>query len=172
MGTLMRQTGEFAGTPFSNLTKDIEAWATKMRELDIKPEMECYSQSMYRDVNNLIKKELIKPPYYVNIVLGMMYQGAVDATPESLNSMIEFLPEGCYFNCCATSAAQLPITTMAMIRGGAIRVGLEDNIYYSRGVLAKSNAQLVERSVRIARELNIEPTTPDEARQILGIVKR
>ena len=94
MGTLMRQTGEFAGTPFSNLTKDIEAWATKMRELDIKPEMECYSQSMYRDVNNLIKKELIKPPYYVNIVLGMMYQGAVDATPESLNSMIEFLPEG------------------------------------------------------------------------------
>jgi len=172
MGTLMRQTGEFAGTPFSNLTKDIEAWATKMRELDIKPEMECYSQSMYRDVNNLIKKELIKPPYYVNIVLGMMYQGAVDATPESLNSMIEFLPEGCYFNCCATSAAQLPITTMAMIRGGAIRVGLEDNIYYSRGVLAKSNAQLVERSVRIARELNIEPTTPDEARQTLGIVKR
>jgi 3-keto-5-aminohexanoate cleavage enzyme len=51
-------------------------------------------------------------------------------------------------------------------------VGLEDNIYYSKGVLAKSNAQLVERSVRIARELNVEPTTPDEAREILGIVKR
>jgi 3-keto-5-aminohexanoate cleavage enzyme len=172
MGTLMRQTGEFAGTPFSNLTKDIEAWAAKMRELDIKPEMECYSQSMYRDVSNLIKKELLKPPYYVNIVLGMMYQGAVEATPETLNSMIEFLPEGCYFNCCATSAAQLPVTTMAMIRGGAVRVGLEDNIYYSRGVLATSNAQLVERSARIARELNIEPTTPAEAREILGIVKR
>jgi 3-keto-5-aminohexanoate cleavage enzyme len=172
MGTLMRQTGAFAGTPFSNLTKDIEAWAAKMRELDIKPEMECYSQSMYRDVNNLIKKELLKPPYYVNIVLGMQYQGAIEATPETLNSMIEFLPPECYFNCCATSSAQLPVTTMAMIRGGAIRVGLEDNIYYSRGVLAKSNAQLVERSVRIARELNIEPTTPDEAREILGIVKR
>ncbi len=51
-------------------------------------------------------------------------------------------------------------------------MGLEDNIYYSKGVLAKSNAQLVERSARIARELNIEPATPDEARQILGIVKR
>ena len=172
MGTLMRQTGEFAGTPFSNLTKDIEAWAAKMRELDIKPEMECYSQSMYRDVSNLIKKELLKPPYYVNIVLGMMYQGAVEATPETLNSMIDFLPEGCYFNCCAVGAAQLPVTTMAMIRGGAIRVGLEDNIYYAKGVLAKSNAQLVERSARIARELNIEPTTPDEAREILGIAKR
>ncbi len=80
MGTLMRQTGAFAGTPFSNMTKDIEAWAAKMKELDIKPEMECYSQSMYRDVNNLIKKELIKPPYYVNFVLGMMYQGAIEAT--------------------------------------------------------------------------------------------
>jgi 3-keto-5-aminohexanoate cleavage enzyme len=172
MGTLMRQTGEFAGQPFSNLTKDIEAWATKMRELNIKPEMECYSQSMYRDVRNLISKGLINAPYYVNIVLGMQYQGAVEATPETLNSMIEFLPDDCYFNCCAVGAAQLPVTTMSMIRGGAIRVGLEDNIYYSKGVLAKSNAHLVERSVRIARELNIEPTTPDEARQILGIVKR
>ncbi len=172
MGTLMRQTGPQAGQPFSNLTKDIEAWAAKMRELDIKPEMECYSQSMYRDVNNLIKKGLINPPYYVNMVLGMQYQGAIEATPETLYSMIQFLPEGCYFNCCAVGAAQLPVTTAAMIMGGAIRVGLEDNIYYSKGVLATSNAQLVERSVRIAKELNIEPTTPDEARQILGIVKR
>lgn len=172
MGTLMRQTGAQAGVPFSNMTKDIEAWATKMRDLNIKPEMECYSQSMYRDVNNLIKKELINPPYYVNMVLGMQYQGAIEATPETLQSMIQFLPEGCYFNCCAVGAAQLPVTTAAMIMGGAVRVGLEDNIYYAKGVLAKSNAQLVERSVRIARELNIEPVSPDEARQILGIVKR
>ena len=172
MGTLMRQTGAYAGTPFSNLTKDIEAWAAKMNELDIKPEMECYSQSMYRDVNNLIKKELIKPPYYINFVLGMQYQGAIEATTETLVSMAQFLPADCYFNITATSAAQLPITTMGMIMGGAIRVGLEDNIYYSRGALAKSNAQLVERSARIARELNIEPVSPDEARQILGIVRR
>ena len=172
MGTLMRQTGAFAGTPFSNLTKDIEAWAAKMKELDIKPEMECYSQSMYRDVSNLIKKDLLKPPYYVNFVLGMTYQGAIEATPEMLYSMYQFLPENCLFNCTATSAAQLPVTTAAMILGGSVRVGLEDNIYYSKGVLAKSNAQLVERSARLARELNIEPTTPDEARQILGIVKR
>jgi 3-keto-5-aminohexanoate cleavage enzyme len=172
MGTLMRQTGPYAGTPFSNLTRDIEAWAAKMKELDIKPEMECYSQSMFRDVNNLIAKGLVKPPYYVNFVLGMQYQGAIEATPESLVSMIQFLPADCYFNTTATAAAQLPITTMGMIMGGAIRVGLEDNIYYSRGVLARSNAQLVERSVRIARELNLDPTTPAEARQILGVVKR
>ena len=172
MGTLMRQTGPQAGVPFSNLTKDIEAWAARMRDLGIKPEMECYSQSMYRDVRNLIDKGLIDPPYYVNVVLGMAYQGAVEASPETLVSMHQFLPEGCYFNTTATRAAQLPLTTMAMVMGGAIRVGLEDNIYYSRGVLAERNAQLVERSVRIARELNIDPATPDEAREILGVVKR
>jgi len=172
MGTLMRQTGDFAGVPFSNMTKDIEVWAKTMLDYGIKPEMECYSQSMFRDVNNLINKELIKPPYYCNFVLGMMYQGALEANPNTLYSMVQFTPENTYFNVTATSKAQLPITTMGMIMGGAIRVGLEDNIYYSKGELAKSNAQLVERSVRIAKELNIEPATPDEARAILGVAKR
>lgn len=172
MGTLMRQTGDFAGVPFSNMTKNIEVWANKMKELNIKPEMECYSLSMYRDVLNLIKKELVKPPYYCNFVLGMIHQGAVLATPEMLISMVQHLPDNSYFNVTATSKAQLPVTTMGMIMGGAVRVGLEDNIYYKRGVLAENNAQLVERTTRLARELNIEPCTPDEAREILGVVKR
>jgi 3-keto-5-aminohexanoate cleavage enzyme len=172
MGTLMRQSGPNAGEPFANLTKDIEAWAAKMQEMEIKPEMECYSQSMYRDVNNLISKGLIEKPYYVNFVLGMMHQGAIEATPETLISMYEFLPPDCYFNTTATGAAQLPLTTMSMIMGGAARVGLEDNIYFRRGELVKSNAQLVERTVRIAGELNLQPATPDEARALLGVVKK
>ena len=172
MGTLMRQTGPNAGEPFANLTKDIEAWAAKMQQMEIKPEMECYSQSMYRDVNNLITKGLIEKPYYVNFVLGMMHQGAIEATPETLVSMQQFLPQDCYFNTTATGAAQLPLTTMGMIMGGAARVGMEDNIYFRRGELVKSNAQLVERTVRIARELNLQPATPDEARAILGVVKK
>jgi 3-keto-5-aminohexanoate cleavage enzyme len=86
--------------------------------------------------------------------------------------MYQFLPPDCYFNTTATGAAQLPVTTMGMIMGGAVRVGLEDNIYFRRGELVKSNAQLVERAVRIARELNIEPATPGEARDILGVVKK
>jgi 3-keto-5-aminohexanoate cleavage enzyme len=172
MGTLMRQTGPNAGEPFANLTKDIEAWAAKMKAMRIKPEMECYSQSMYRDVRNLIAKELVEPPYYVNFVLGMMHQGAVEASPETLMSMHQFLPEGCFFNTTATGAAQLPITTMGMTMGGCARVGLEDNIYYARGRLARSNAELVERTARIARELNLEPATPDEARSILGVARK
>ena len=169
MGTLMRQSGPNAGEPFRNMTADIEAWAAKMKALRIKPEMECYAQSMYRDVRNLIAKGLVEPPYYVNLVLGMMHQGAVEATPEMLVSMEQFLPEGTFFNVTATGAAQLPLTTMGMVMGGCVRVGLEDNIYYRRGEPARSNAQLVERTVRIARELTLEPATPDEARSILGI---
>jgi 3-keto-5-aminohexanoate cleavage enzyme len=138
----------------------------------IKPEMECYSQSMYRDVRNLIAKDLIEPPYYVNFVLGMMHQGAVEANPDTLVSMYQFLPDDCYFNTTATGAAELPVTTMGMIMGGCARVGLEDNIYYRKGELATSNAQLVERTVRIAGELNLQPATPDEARDILGVVKK
>ena len=95
MGTLMRQSGPNAGEPFVNMTADIEAWAAKMKAMRIKPEMECYSQSMYRDVHNLIVKELVEPPYYVNFVLGMKHQGAVEATPDTLYSMYQFLPEGC-----------------------------------------------------------------------------
>jgi len=172
MGTLMRQSGPNAGEPFRNMTADIEAWAAKMQALRIKPEMECYSQSMYRDVRNLIAKGLVEPPYYVNFVLGMMHQGAIEATPDTLYSMYQFLPDDTYFNVTATGAAELPLTTMGMVMGGCARVGLEDNIYYRKGALARSNAQLVERTVRIARELTLEPATPDEARAILGITRQ
>lgn len=169
MGSLMRVSGPYKGIPFTNLREDIEAYVTRMREMGIKPEMEVYSHAMFREVNNLIQKGLVEKPYYINLVLGMMYQGAVDATPEILISMLSFLPQDAIFNVTPVGAAQLPLTTMAMVLGGCIRVGMEDNIYYRKGELAKSNAQLVARAVRIARELNKEPATPDEARKILGL---
>jgi len=169
MGSLMRVAGQYKGIAFSNLREDIETYVTRMKEMAIKPEMEIYSHAMFREVENLIKKGLVEKPYYINLVLGMTYQGALDATPKYLNSLIEFFPEDVIFNVTAVGAAQLPLTTMGMILGGCIRVGMEDNTYYRKGELAKSNAQLVARAVRIARELNKEPATPDEARKILGM---
>jgi 3-keto-5-aminohexanoate cleavage enzyme len=169
MGTLLRVSGAQAGTPFSNAPWDIESWASRMKEKGIKPEMEVYSHSMFRDVENLIAKGLVEKPFYVNLVLGMRYQGAVDATPKQLTSMLAFLPPDTLVNVSAVAAAQLPLTTIAMAMGCCVRVGLEDNIYYRRGELAKSNAQLAARTVRIARELGKEPSTPDEARKILGL---
>jgi 3-keto-5-aminohexanoate cleavage enzyme len=169
MGTMIRVSGQYAGVPFSNMRKDIEAYIARMNKLGIKPEMEVYSHAMFREVDNLVQKGLVKKPYYINLVLGMMYQGAVDATPKYLYSMIDFLPEGTIFNVTPVGVAQLPLTTMGMILGGCIRVGMEDNIYYRKGELVKNNAQFVARAVRIARELNKEPATPAEARKILGL---
>lgn len=169
MGSMMRVSGPYKGIPFANLREDIETYVTRMRELGIKPEMEIYSHAMLREVENLIQKGLVEKPYYINLVLGMMYQGAVDATPKYLHSLIDFLPGDTIFNVTPVGAAQLPLTTIAMILGGCIRVGMEDNIYYRKGEMVKDNTQLVARTVRIARELNKEPATPDEARKILGL---
>ena len=169
MGSMMRVSGQYKGTAWANMREDIEAYVGRMKELGIKPEMEVYSHGMFREVENLIKKGLVEKPYYINLVMGMMYQGAVDATPEYLNSLLSFVSADAIVNVTPVGAAQLPLTAMGMVLGMCIRVGMEDNIYYRKGELVKSNAQFVARAVRIARELNKEPATPDEARKILGL---
>src|SRR5271157_583279 len=168
MGTMMRVSGKYKGVPWSNMPDEIEWYVGRMRELGVKPEMEVYDLAMFKDVNAVIKKGLVEKPYCINIVLGMAYQGTCEATPKILTTLIDFLPDDAIFNCTAVGTAQLRLTTMAMILGGCVRVGLEDNIYYRKGELA-TNAQLVARTVRIARELGKEPATPDEARKILGL---
>ena len=102
------------------------------------------------------------------LVLGMRRQSALPATEKNLLSMIEFLPDDCIFNVTAVGKMQLPLTTLGTILGGNVRVGLEDNIYYSKGVLA-SNEELVARSVRIIKELGLDIATSDEAREILKL---
>jgi len=168
MGTMVRtRWGE--GSIGFNMRSQIESYAKAMLDKSIKPEMEVYSHSMIVDVNNLIEKNLVKEPYYIDFVLGMTNQGALPGEPKHLLSLIEYLPEGAIFNVSGVGPAQLPLTTLAMLLGGHSRVGLEDNIYYTKGILAKSNAQLVERTARIARELGREPASPGEARQILQL---
>ncbi len=168
MGSLMRLSGQYKGIPFSNMPEEIELFLNKMKAMGVKPEMEVYNFAMFREVNDIIKKGLVEKPYCINMVLGMRYQGACDATPKIFNTMMDFLPDDAVFNCTAVGSAQLPLTTLSMLNGGCVRVGLEDNIYYSKGRLA-TNADLVARTVRIARELGKEPMTPGEARDFLGL---
>ncbi len=168
MGSLMRVSGNYAGIAWSNMPNEIEHYVTRMREKGVKPELEVYDLAMFRDVESVIEKGLVEKPYYVNLVMGMKYQGACEATPKILNTLIDYLPKDAIFNVTPVGSAQNPLTTMGMILGGCIRVGLEDNIMYRKGELA-TNAQLVARAVRIARELGKEPATPEEARQILGL---
>jgi len=172
MGSMLRTIGKTAGTTWANPRSELERFAEEMLKRDIKAEMEIYHHGMLREMQNFIDKGLIEKPYYVNFVLGMAYQGAVDGTAENLTTLVQLLPAGTTFNCCAIGRAQLPMTTLSVLLGGNARVGMEDNIYYSKGVLADSNAQLVARTIRIVRELGYEIASPDEARQILGLKKK
>ena len=152
-----------------NPPNELERYARAMKERGIKPEAEVYSPIMMQEVNGLIKKGLLDKPYFINFVLGIPGQNLMEATWQNLTYCVSLLPPDSIFNVCALSTAQLPLTTMSIILGGMARVGMEDNIYYAKGQLVKSNAQLVERTVRIAKELQREIATPSEARQILGL---
>jgi len=173
MGTMTRLLEPYKGTMQINPPWEIERFAKTMSEKGIKPEMEVYNPSMFVDVNNLIERNLIKKPYYINLVIGIRFQGGLPGTPKSLLMMLDQAPalRDVIFNVTAIGKTQIQLTTLAMVLGLNLRVGMEDNIYYSKGVLAKSNAQLVARSVRIARELGLEIASPQETREILGISK-
>lgn len=169
MGTLVRTLGDAAGTPFMNTRQEIENFVIRMIQFGVKPEMEIYNIAMLQEINILIQKGLLTPPYNISLILGMAYQGALEADHFYMVSYLQFLPDNAYFNTLGVGKAQLSLGTMGMILGGNVRVGLEDNIYFRKGELAKSNAQLVARIVRIARELGKEPCTPDEARKLFGL---
>ena len=145
--------------------------AGKMQDKGIKPEWEVFSPThLLQDVNRLLAAGLDKPPYFINFVLGADrgFQGAMPYSPKILQDMVDLMPEGANFNVSAIGPAQLNAALQSLLLGGHVRVGLEDNLYYERGVLA-NNVQLVERIVRIIRELGMEPATPTEAREIMGL---
>jgi 3-keto-5-aminohexanoate cleavage enzyme len=145
--------------------------AEMMKQRRIKPEWEVFSlENILQDVSLSIAAGLDEPPYFINIVLGTdkAFQGSMPYTPKLLQLIVEHLPKDCVFNVSAIGPAQLPATTHALLLGGHVRVGLEDNLYFSHGRLA-TNVQLVERTVRIVRELGFEPATASEARQIMGL---
>jgi uncharacterized protein (DUF849 family) len=141
-----------------------------LQERDIKPEWEVFTPSHIMTAKQLIEMGYDEPPYYINIVLNghQSFQDAMPYEPEILQHMVSMLPEETEFNVSAIGPAQVPATTQSVILGGHLRVGLEDNLYYEQGELA-TNVELVERAVRIIRELGHEPATPAEAREILGL---
>ena len=123
---------------------------------------------MMRDVQNIIDKGLLKTPYYIDLVLGMRYQGACDATPKIFLQMIDLLPPGTIVNCAAVGRAQLPLTTLSDADGRprARRPGRQRLLRQGRSGHQRPPGA---RTVRIIRELGKEPATPAEAREILGL---
>jgi 3-keto-5-aminohexanoate cleavage enzyme len=147
--------------------------ATKMKQKGIKPEWEVFSPThLLQDVQACIAAGLDEPPYFINFVLNVnAFQGALPYTPKILQQMVDMMPKDVVFNVSAIGPAQLNAGVQSILLGGHVRVGLEDNLYYSRGRLAR-NIEQVDRIVRIIRDLGLEPATPAEAREIIGLPRK
>ena len=167
MATLSMGTVNFGGDVFMNHPADMEVFAKAMQQHGVKPELEIFDSGMLTTANRWLKKGLLTGPLHFDFVLGI--PGGMAGTPEALMYLKSQLPEGATWTVAGIGAAQLPLGTLAILLGGHVRVGFEDNVYYRKGELAQSNAQLVARMARLSRELDREVATPDEARTLLGI---
>lgn len=168
MASLDCGTVNFGDEYIVNTIPTMKNFAKKMKEYGIRPTLECFDLSHITSANRLIKEGLIEPPFHFGFVLNV--PGAAKYDVETLDFFVRRLPEGSFFTAMGIGGrASLLSHYGALSLNGFIRVGFEDNIYYSKGVLAKSNAQLVERAVRIAKEGGYEIATPADVREILKL---
>jgi len=168
MATLDCGTCNFGGDEiFINTENMIIDFAQKMNARGIKPEVECFDKGMIDTAIRMNKKGIILSPMHFDFVLGV--NGGISAQPRDLVFMTESIPAGSTWTAAGIGRAQFPIATMAIIMGGHVRVGFEDNVYIEKGVLAESNGELVTKAVRIAKELGREVATAKEARAILKL---
>ena len=155
---------------FPNTFKTMRQYLEIFEKTGTKPEFEIYDTGMINNLAFLIQKGIAKQPVYLQFVMGIL--GGIPATAQNLVHLYETARKDIgefEFSVCAAGNAQFSICTQSLLMGGNVRVGLEDNLYLEKGVMAKSNAEQVAKIIRIARELGIEPATPAEARDILGL---
>ncbi|HPZ23093.1 MAG TPA: 3-keto-5-aminohexanoate cleavage protein, partial [Bacillota bacterium] len=148
MATLSTGSVNFGEDLFVNTMEEIRTFARTMIAKGVKPEIEAFDSGMVQNALTLVKEGILELPLHFDFVLGV--PGAMPGTPEALMYMRSLLPAGCTWTVAGIGRTELPLGAMAIILGGHVRVGFEDNIYYKRGQLAESNAQLVQRMVRLA----------------------
>jgi uncharacterized protein (DUF849 family) len=146
----------------------LRAMAARVRELGVRPELEVFDTGHLVLVHELIRDGLIDEPAMVQLCMGIPY-GAPDDVA-TLLAMVARLPPGAVFSAFSIGRMQLPFVAMAVLAGGNVRVGLEDNIYLSRGVLA-SNGELVTRAVSILQAMGVRILGPAEVRDRLALTK-
>lgn len=154
-------------TVFENRPDFLEKLAQTQRENKVKPELEIFDAGMLYNTLYLVEKGLLEPPLHYQFCLGV--PGGTAATVENFMHMKSILPQGATFSAFAIGRMHLTILFMTIITGGHVRVGMEDNVLLSKGVLATSNVEFVKRVKRIAKEFQREIATPAEAREILGL---
>jgi 3-keto-5-aminohexanoate cleavage enzyme len=150
-----------------NTREQNEEFADRMRAAGVKPELELFNPGHVPEMQHLIDEGLVEEPYWSTVIFGM--QNGMPPGPRNLVNFVDNLPDPVEWQCLAVGRHQLPMTTAAITMGGHVRVGMEDNVYYRRGELAESNAQLVRRTARIAAELERDLASPAETRELLGL---
>lgn len=144
-----------------------DSCARLMLERGIKPEIEIFQHGELRTMESLVYQGLLQAPYLVQIVMGTGW--GVSAMPSNLTAYIAELPSNSVWFVAAMGPFQFPLCALGIALGGNVRVGMEDNVYASRGQLLKDNAEAVERVIRMAKDMNREIATPAQAREMLGI---
>jgi 3-keto-5-aminohexanoate cleavage enzyme len=173
MASLTTGSVNFAGRKpsvvYVNTWETVTFLAYRMLNANIKPELEAFDLGFISQGVKLVEQKLVKEPPHFQLVMGV--DGGIPATFDNLLHMMRQLPKNATFSVAGVGRWQLPITTAAIVLGGHVRVGLEDNIYYSKGKLA-ANREFVARMRRIAESLQRDVASPDEARKILGLRPR
>ncbi len=168
MGSFTTGSNNLPGIIYENSPQFIEFLAKVFQETCVKPEIEIFEPGMINNANFLVKKGYLKPPLHFDFV-----QGATGAMPGSIKNLLfltESIPQGSTWTVAGIGKNEIPLATAAILMGGHVRVGLEDNLTLPDGSKA-SNLSLVETVVRIANEVGRPVASPDEARQILGLDK-
>lgn len=151
---------------FQNPFAFLRRTAERMKAVGTVPEIEVFDSGMIENGRRLINEGLIAGPGVWQLCLGV--KGGATADPSTITYLLERLPEGAYWSLLGVGRHQLSVNLFSLAFGGHVRTGLEDNVYYRRGELAMSNAQLVERVVRLAGEIGRPIATPAEARALIG----
>lgn len=157
---------------FENTFEAMEKMCKIFDENGTKPELEVYDTGHLYNIAYLMEKGVVKPPITMQFVTGIL--GGINSSPYDIINLHttadRLFGRGKYnWSVIGAGKAEFPAATLALLLGGHVRVGLEDNLYLGKGVLAKNNAELVSKMVRIMKELELEPATPAEAREILGL---
>ena len=157
---------------FPNTFKSLRVFLNTFNESETKPELEVYDVGMINNAAFLIDQGLLKPPIYIQFVLGIL--GGMQATVENLlflydSARRDLGEKNFVWSVCAAGRNQMPMCTHALLMGGNIRVGLEDALWLEKDILARNSAEQVAKIIRIAKEFEIEPATPAEARKMLGL---
>jgi len=157
---------------FPNTFKTLREFLAIFAANDTRPELEVYDLGMINNVAFMLGRGHLKLPVHIQFVTGTL--GGVPSTVNSLVTLVNATretigPNNFTWSAIGAGRQQMPICSVALAMGGNVRVGLEDNLFVSKGVLARSSAELVGKIVRISKELGLEPAEPDDARKMLGL---